>query len=124
MPLSAGTRLGPYETLRRSAKAAWGKSTVRVTQAGPRRERPSIRMLLSVCDNDAWKDASLDWVEEKQDGAVEVIATAQSGLTLALEHYEGTRGRHVGGGVEDGSEPAIGGVESAGASCRRRGARG
>jgi hypothetical protein len=33
-------------------------------------------MLLSACDNGAWKDASLDWVEEKRDGAVEVIATA------------------------------------------------
>jgi len=34
----------------------------------------------------AWKDASPDWVEEKRDGAVEVIATALSGATLALEH--------------------------------------
>jgi hypothetical protein len=34
----------------------------------------------------AWKDASLDWVENKQDGAVEVIATAPEGATLALEH--------------------------------------
>ena len=50
------------------------------------KERPIIRMLLSACDNGAWKDASLDWVEEKQDGAVEVIATAPDGATLALEH--------------------------------------
>ena len=50
------------------------------------KERPIIRMLLSACDNGAWKDASLDWVEEKQDGAVEENTTAPSGATLALEH--------------------------------------
>jgi len=43
-------------------------------------------MLLSVYENDAWKTASLDWVEERQDGAVEVIATKADGVTLALEH--------------------------------------
>lgn len=50
------------------------------------KERPIIRMLLSACDNAAWQDAHLDWVEEKQDGAVEVIATATDGRRLALEH--------------------------------------
>ena len=53
---------------------------------GEPKERPIIRMLLSACDNAAWKDAHLDWVEEKQDGAVEVIATATDGRKLALEH--------------------------------------
>ena len=48
------------------------------------KERPIIRMLLSACGDSAWKNASLDWVEEKQDGAVEVIATAPDGATLAL----------------------------------------
>jgi hypothetical protein len=43
-------------------------------------------MLLSACGDGAWKDAGLDWVEENQDGAVEVIATARDGATLALEH--------------------------------------
>jgi hypothetical protein len=43
-------------------------------------------MLLSACENGAWKGASLDWVEEKQDGAVEVIATRADGNSLALEH--------------------------------------
>ena len=50
------------------------------------RERPIIKMLLSACDNDAWRDAFLDWVEERQDGAVEVIARKEDGTTLALEH--------------------------------------
>jgi hypothetical protein len=50
------------------------------------KERPIIRMLLSACDNGAWQQAQLDWVEEKQDGAVEVIATRTDGRQLALEH--------------------------------------
>ena len=52
----------------------------------PPRERPLIEMLLSAYENDAWKNAALDWVEEKQDGAVEVVATRADGTTLALEH--------------------------------------
>jgi hypothetical protein len=50
------------------------------------KERPIVRMLLSACDNGAWKHADLDWVEEKQDAAVEVIATRTDGARLALEH--------------------------------------
>jgi hypothetical protein len=50
------------------------------------RERPIIVMLLSTCDNGAWQHAQLDWVEEKRDGAVEVIATQTDGTQLALEH--------------------------------------
>ena len=44
-------------------------------------------MLLLACDNNgAWQNAHLDWVEEKEDGAVEVIATRVDGTRLALEH--------------------------------------
>jgi hypothetical protein len=50
------------------------------------KERPIIEMLLSAYENDAWKDASLNWVEETQDGAVEVVATRADGTRLALEH--------------------------------------
>src|SRR5579862_5977898 len=50
------------------------------------KERPIIRMLLSACDDGSWERADLDWVEEKQDGAVEVIATRADGTRLALEH--------------------------------------
>ena len=50
------------------------------------KERPIIRMLLSACDNGAWQSTDLDWVEEKQDGTVEVIATRVDGIRLALEH--------------------------------------
>jgi hypothetical protein len=52
----------------------------------PPKERPLIEMLLSAYEDDAWKGASLDWVEERQDGAVEVIATKVDGIKLALEH--------------------------------------
>lgn len=50
------------------------------------KERPLILMLLSACDTGAWQQALLDWVEEKADGAVEVIATRPDGTQLALEH--------------------------------------
>jgi len=43
-------------------------------------------MLLSAYENDSWKTASLSWVEEKEDGAVEVIATKADRVKLALEH--------------------------------------
>lgn len=52
----------------------------------PPRERPIIELLLSAYDNGTWQSASLDWVEEKQDSAVEVIATKADGTRLALEH--------------------------------------
>jgi hypothetical protein len=50
------------------------------------KERPIICMILSACDNGAWERANLDWVEERQDGTVEVIATRADGVRLALEH--------------------------------------
>jgi hypothetical protein len=49
-------------------------------------ERPLIKMLLSAYENDAWKGASLNWIEETEENAVEVIATRSDGVTLALEH--------------------------------------
>jgi hypothetical protein len=42
--------------------------------------------LLSAYENDRWKDASLNWIEESEENAVEVIATRSDGATLALEH--------------------------------------
>jgi len=52
----------------------------------PPKERPLIEMFLSAYEYDTWKDAGLDWVGERQDGAVEVVATRADGATLALEH--------------------------------------
>jgi folylpolyglutamate synthase/dihydropteroate synthase len=50
------------------------------------KERPIIQMLLSACDDGAWQQAHLDWVEEKQDGAVEVIATRADNPRAAAPH--------------------------------------
>src|ERR1700691_820244 len=51
-----------------------------------RKERPLIELFLSSYENDDWKSCALDWLEDKQDGAVEVRATKLDGTTLALEH--------------------------------------
>ena len=51
-----------------------------------RKERPLIELFLSAYENDGWKGCTLDWLEDKQDGAVEVLATKSDGTTLALEH--------------------------------------
>ena len=49
-------------------------------------ERPLIMMLLSGYEQGTWKSAALDWIEEKEVNAVEVIASKGDGTTLALEH--------------------------------------
>lgn len=43
-------------------------------------------MFLSECENGAWKAAVPDWVEERMDGAVEVVAERADGKKLAIEH--------------------------------------
>jgi len=53
---------------------------------GEPRERQIVKMLLSECDVGAWSHANLDWVEEREDGALEVVATAADGNRLAVEH--------------------------------------
>ena len=52
----------------------------------PRKERPLIELFLSAYDNDSYKGCLLEWLEDKQDGAVEVLATNRAGETLAIEH--------------------------------------
>jgi hypothetical protein len=39
----------------------------------PPRERPLLLMFLAEHENGAWKSAAPDWVEERIDGAVEVV---------------------------------------------------
>jgi len=52
-----------------------------------RRENIFIERFLSAYENYSWADATIDWVDEKIDGAVEAIATRKSdGKTLAVEH--------------------------------------
>lgn len=50
------------------------------------KERLIIRMLRSACDNGTWWQASLESMEQKQDGAVEVTASRADGTRLDLEH--------------------------------------
>src|SRR5258708_5433691 len=52
----------------------------------PPKERPLIEMFLSAYEYGTWKGATLDWVEERLERAVEVVATRADGTTLALEH--------------------------------------
>ena len=49
-------------------------------------ERPLIEMFLAGYEQGEWKGAKLNWVEETEENAVEVIATRDDGKTLALEH--------------------------------------
>src|ERR1039458_1938925 len=66
----------PYSTARQCAHA-------RQVAA----ERASAaRNVLSEYENGAWRNAVPDWVEERMDGAVEVIATRGDGQTVAIEH--------------------------------------
>jgi hypothetical protein len=46
----------------------------------PPRERPLLLMFLAEYENGAWKSATPDWVEERIDGAVEVVAETAAGL--------------------------------------------
>ncbi len=73
-----------YASALHRAFLRWDNSQVPV-KSQPK-ERPIIEMLLAAYENDAWNGASFDWVEEREDGAVEVIATKADGIRLALEH--------------------------------------
>jgi hypothetical protein len=55
--------------------------------AKPGKEQHLLRRFLSVYDQDSWADAHYDWLDERQDGAVELLATRKGdGVTLAIEH--------------------------------------
>jgi hypothetical protein len=53
----------------------------------PGRERPLLKRFLTVYDQGDWNDPEADWVDERADGAVEVVAKRKrDGATLAIEH--------------------------------------
>lgn len=53
----------------------------------PRREDLFIKLFVSAYEDDSWADADLCWLDQKKDGAVELLATRRSdGNTLAVEH--------------------------------------
>src|SRR5207253_458206 len=52
----------------------------------PRREDRLIAMFLSAYEDDTWAGATIDWLDQRQDGAVEAVARRSEGRTLAIEH--------------------------------------
>lgn len=55
----------------------------------PTTSRPEdnlIRLFLSAYENDAWAGCRTNWLDQQQDGAVEVLATRSDERTLAIEH--------------------------------------
>ena len=51
-----------------------------------KQDRILIDLFLSAYEDDAWADSKRDYLEERMDGAVEVLATKTDGVTLAIEH--------------------------------------
>jgi len=51
-----------------------------------KKERPLIELFLSEYDDGAYRGCALDWLEDHQESAVEVLATSACGQTLAIEH--------------------------------------
>jgi hypothetical protein len=55
--------------------------------AKPGKEQYLIGRFLRAYEHGSWSDAALDWLDERQDGAVELVATRHAdGVTLAIEH--------------------------------------
>src|SRR5436190_19906602 len=55
--------------------------------AKPGKEHYLITRFLRAYEQGDWADAEFDWVDEHQDGAVELVARRPSdGVTLAIEH--------------------------------------
>jgi hypothetical protein len=56
----------------------------------PTRNRPEnalIELFLSAYDHDTWQNSVKEWLDERKDRAVELLATrASDGATLAIEH--------------------------------------
>ena len=51
-----------------------------------RREHILIELFLSSYEHNSWAHCHRDWLEKKEDGAIEVLATRSDGKTLAIEH--------------------------------------
>src|ERR1700730_6745544 len=50
-----------------------------------RRENKFVELFLSACEDYSWRDAKIDWLDEKTDGTVEALATRKSdSKTLAI----------------------------------------
>src|SRR5688572_19830568 len=51
-----------------------------------RRERDIIELFLNGYEGGAWATATRDWVEERFDNSVEVVAIRGDGTSVAIEH--------------------------------------
>ena len=51
-----------------------------------RREHTLIELFLSSYENNSWAHCKRDWLEKKEDGTIEILATGLDGRTLAIEH--------------------------------------
>ena len=51
-----------------------------------RREYDLIQVFLSAYEHHSWATATLDWLDQRHDGAPECLATRADGKTLAIEH--------------------------------------
>lgn len=51
-----------------------------------RREDRLITLFISAYEDGTWAGATIDWVDQRQDGAVEAVARRSDGRTLAIEH--------------------------------------
>ena len=54
--------------------------------AKPGKEQLLLERFISAYEKDTWSEAHCDWVDEHEDGAVELIARKSDGTTLAIEH--------------------------------------
>ena len=54
--------------------------------AKPGKEQLLLKRFISAYEERTWAEADCDWVDEREDGAVELIAKRSNGSTLAIEH--------------------------------------
>ena len=54
--------------------------------AKPGKEQPLLKRFISVYEKSTWAEAHCDWIDEREDGTVDLIATRSNGATLAIEH--------------------------------------
>jgi hypothetical protein len=52
----------------------------------PRREDILVTLFLSAYEDETWARATIDWLDQRQDRAVEAVARRADGQTLAIEH--------------------------------------
>ncbi len=59
----------------------------RMSSKAGRDDQQFVSLFLSAYENGSWRDAKIDWLDQRLEGAVEAKATRRSdGRTLAIEH--------------------------------------